>query len=95
MADRELTLDTLVTANPGLMVSEVEGELVMMDVEKGSYYGLDPVAARIWQSVQQPTSVGDVCAQMLEHYDVEPETCQTEVLAFVVDLERAGLVALT
>lgn len=93
MTDGTLTLDSIVTASTGLMVSEVDGELVMMDIVKGTYYGLDPVAARIWQAVAQPTSIADVCAQMLAQYEVDPATCEAEVLAFVADLEKAGLVS--
>lgn len=92
MADHALTVNSIVTASSGLMVSEVDGELVMMDVEKGTYYGMDPVAARIWKAVAAPTSIAEVCAQMTEQYDVDPATCEAEVLAFVSDLRDAGLV---
>lgn len=96
MADEQtVTLETVVTANSGLMVSEVDGELVMMDIEKGTYYGLDPVAARIWQAVGQPTRVADVCAQMLEQFDVDQDRCEAEVLAFIADLQSSGLVSCT
>lgn len=90
-----LTLDSVVATNPGFMTSEVDGELVMMDVEKGTYYGLDPVASRIWQELAEPTRLGDVCTRLIATYDVEQDRCESEVLAFVADLQRNGLVTVS
>jgi hypothetical protein len=93
MADASpITLDTVIVATPGLMASEVDGELVMMHIEKGTYYGLDPVGARIWQLIAEPTSVGDVCTLLVERYEVDEDTCRTEVIAFATDMVAEGLV---
>lgn len=89
-----VTLDSVVTANAGLMASEVDGELVMMDVDKGTYYGLDPVGSRIWQELSEPTRLADVCARLRSNYDVDQDRCESEVLAFVADLQRNGLVTI-
>ncbi len=91
-ADEPLTLDTMVAASSGMMVSEVDGELVMMDIERGTYYGLDPMAARIWQAVAEPTRIVDLCDTLMQRFEVDPDTCHAEVLAFVGDLRREGLV---
>ena len=87
-----ITLQTVLVASPDLMASEVDGELVMMHVEKGSYYGLDPVAARIWQALQEPKSVDEVCALMMQRYDVDEATCRSEVTAFATQLLDEGLI---
>ena len=76
-----ITLQTVLVASPDLMASEVDGELVMMHVEKGSYYGLDPVAARIWESLKEPKSVDEVCTLMMQRYDVDEATCVAQALA--------------
>ncbi len=90
-----VTLDSVVVAHGSLMSSEVDGELVMMDVDKGTYYGLDPVAARIWAAIAEPARLGDVCSSLVERYDVDHDTCAAEVLAFVGQLRDAGLVTVT
>jgi hypothetical protein len=93
MADvSPITLDTVLVASPGLMASEVDGELVMMHIDKGTYYGLDPVAARIYQALAEPKSVGEVCELMLQKFEVDPDTCRTEVLSFSQDLLSEGIV---
>ena len=55
-------------------------------------YSLTDDDELVWQAVAQPTRVGDVCAQLLEQYDVDAATCEAEVLTFVGELRDAGLV---
>jgi len=94
MTPLPLTLDPVVTVASGLMSSEVDGELVMMDVERGAYYGLDPIAARIWAGIAEPVRLGDLCALLVAEYDIDKDTCEAEVLAFMTDLHSSGLIAL-
>ncbi|MBF0507627.1 MAG: PqqD family protein [Deltaproteobacteria bacterium] len=44
--------DSTVCREEGLLAGEMAGETVMMSIEKGEYYALDPVAGRIWRLIE-------------------------------------------
>ena len=86
-----LTLDSLVSRSDQLMGSRVENELVMMDIESGEYYALDPVAAHIWDCLVEPILISDLCALLRKRYAVEEDRCQLEVLNLLREIQVKGM----
>ena len=74
------------------MASDIGGETVILGLQKGHYYGLDAVGARIWQLIQTPTSVADLQRAIVAEYDVAPERCEADLLALLQQLIDAGVV---
>ncbi len=66
----------------------------MLQLESGVYHGLNPVAGRVWELLETPSTVGQVVDALLEEYDVERERCESDVAALLVALREAGLVEL-
>ena len=66
--------------------------LAMMDIDAGTYYLLDDVAATVWSRLEQPTRVTDLVAELRESYDVEAEQCEADLLPFLSRLHEKGLV---
>ena len=64
----------------------------MMSVAAGRYYGLNAVASRIWELLDSPKTIAQLCAQLSEEFEVDAQTCEAEVLKFVQDLIDNGLV---
>ena len=87
-----LSPDSVVAVTKDQMASDVGGETVILGLTAGRYYGLDAVGARVWQLIQSPTAVSDVCRTIVAEYDVEPERCETDVLALLQKMADAGLV---
>ena len=71
---------------------ELGAERVLLNVESGRYYGLDPVGSRIWDLLVEERSVAQLQAILLEEYDVDPPTCGRELRELLVRLRGAGLV---
>jgi hypothetical protein len=84
--------DSVVVRNKELVFREVDGETVMLSVETGKYYGLDPVGGKIWELIEQPMAVSELCARLLEEFDVELETCEQDVLCFLNQLAEEQIV---
>ena len=74
--------------------AKVGDELVMMSAASRHYVGLSPVGARIWELIEQPRSLDDVCALLQDEYDVTAVVCRGEVEAFLRELMDHGAVAL-
>ena len=74
-----------------VLTSHVGDETVMLDVEKGYYYGLDPVATRVWDLAAEPIVVTTLCERLTAEFDVDLATCTQDVLAFLESLHANGL----
>jgi hypothetical protein len=72
--------------------SEIGGEVVILDLEAGVYFGLNEVGARIWSLLKDPVGVEDVCMVIVEDYDVTADRCREAVLALFQDLADRGLI---
>lgn len=87
--------DLLVSRNGGLLEAEVDGEMVGLHVESGTCYGFNDTAYRIWQLVERPVRLSQLCVTLSEEYDVDPATCQRDIRAVLKDLDDDGLVTLS
>ena len=81
-----VALDTIICRSDALLSSNIGDDVVMMNIERGEYYGLEAVAARIWALTEHAVSVESLCERLAAEYDVVPEQCRREVLAFVDEL---------
>ncbi|HCY84773.1 MAG TPA: lasso peptide biosynthesis PqqD family chaperone [Desulfobacteraceae bacterium] len=79
-------LETTVVCSTEVVSTKVEGEVVMMSIEQGTYSGLDAIGSEIWRLLEKPISVSEICKAMTARYDVEKEQCEKDVLAFLNDL---------
>ena len=84
--------DSVVVRNRELVFREVDGETVMLSVETGKYYGLDLVGGKIWELIEQPMAVSELCARLLEEFDVGREACEQDVLCFLNQLAEEQIV---
>lgn len=83
---KEIGLDTIVVQASGLVAADLDGEKVMLSIEKGQYFSLNGVAGRIWELLEKPLTVREIVAVLQKEYAVEAETCQVEVLEFLKEL---------
>jgi hypothetical protein len=75
-----------------MIAAESDGEMIVLDAERGDFLQLNKTAARIWALLEEPLSFGDLCARLAEQFAVDAADCREDVLAFVGDLSRRGLV---
>jgi hypothetical protein len=87
-----LSLTSRVVRAGEAITAAVDEELVMMDVQAGKYYGLNTVGAEIWQLLESPISVQDLCTTLTQSFEVPSERCTAEVLQFLEQLHTKGLV---
>ena len=86
--------DTVLTRSEEVLEADIDGEKVMMSIERGEYYGLDNIGSEIWAMFEKPRAVSEVCATMGARYNVSPEDCERDVVAFLGDLVADGTLRL-
>jgi hypothetical protein len=84
--------DTTVRAVENQISTEIEGELVVLQLEEGEYFGLDGVGPRIWELLQESRTVGDIEDRLTEEYDVSRERVRRDVDDLLADLGDAELI---
>lgn len=71
---------------------EVGEESVILNLESGTYFGLDPVGARIWQLIEDGKSLDQICTVMVDEYEVTRDVLERDVLKLAQDLADQQLV---
>jgi len=73
---------------------EVDGEMVLLDMNSENYFGLDAVGTVIWQAMQEHKKLGDVLNFLIEYYEIDEEILKNDLLQFVENLEKSGLITI-
>ena len=76
-----ISLNSTVVAVQDQVSADLGGEVAILQLGSGVYYGLDEVGARIWSLIQEPRRVSQVRDILLAEYEVEGDRCQRDVLA--------------
>ncbi|HIK55714.1 MAG TPA: PqqD family protein [Synechococcales cyanobacterium M55_K2018_004] len=92
LSETPLTDQTQIVATSELVASELAGEVVILSLKSGLYYGLNEVGSCIWNLIQQPISVAEIRQALLSQYEVEFDQCDRDLKALLSDLSHAGLV---
>ncbi len=72
-------------------VREFDGELVILDLAKGDYFGVNEVGARLWVGLARGKSVKEIAAEFAPDYDVTPSRLVVDLLALANDFVGRGL----
>jgi hypothetical protein len=91
MNKKNISTESVVNQIEDIVASDIDDEKVMMSVEMGQYYGLDPVGSRVWELIGKPVKVSALIDALLLNYDVDRETCERDVLEFLEQLHEAGI----
>jgi Coenzyme PQQ synthesis protein D (PqqD) len=73
---------------------DLAGEVAILNIKSGVYYGLDPIGAHIWNLMQEPRQVVEIQNSIASEYDVEPERCARDVVGLLEQLLAEGLIEL-
>lgn len=88
-----MNLDDKVTIRDQVMARQVGEETVILDLASGTYFGLDPVGARVWQLLAEGKTLAAACATMLAEYEVTREDLERDVLALAEELRVKRLIS--
>ena len=72
--------------NPDLIWTDVDGETVMLSIERGEYFGLGGIGGHIWQLLAEPVTVDEICQSVVAEFDVDADTCRADVSALLMEL---------
>ncbi len=75
-----------------MLQSEVDGDVVALNIDRGMCYGLNGVGSHIWRLLEDWTTPGEICSALTRDYDVDPETCRSEVSRLIGEMAEESLI---
>lgn len=75
-----------------VIAQTIAGETVILDIDAGLYFGLDPIGARIWQLMAEGAPLNGVADQMMMEYEVSREQLERDVDDLITKLLENSLV---
>jgi hypothetical protein len=80
-----------VLVSEAVVSAELDDEAVLLNVQTGTYFGLDAVGTRIWKLLEQGATQEQICEHMLDEYEVEPDRLRSDVSQFLELMADKGL----
>jgi len=92
---KEITLRSDVTLSEDAVFKELSGEAVILNLESGTYFGLNAVGTRVWALLQEHKSLDETFQALSQEFDVDPKVLERDLVELVEQLRAKGLVNVT
>ena len=90
----EVSFSSRVRAADNVLIRELEGESVLLNLDSESYFGLDDVASRMWAVLTTSESIEDSLQALTREYDVSEAQLREDLQVLVDELAEHGLIEL-
>jgi hypothetical protein len=81
-----VTIDSVLVRDTGLDATDLDGQVVVLNVPAGAYFGFNAVASEIWHLLSEPRRVGEIFGKLSQNHDVDATTLSRDVLPFLQTL---------
>jgi Coenzyme PQQ synthesis protein D (PqqD) len=88
-------MDRFEVNRPAVVGSIVDGEVVAINLDTGSYYNIAGAGTDVWAAVEQPASAEEVVARLARRYKVPVDGITPAVTRFMDELLAEGLIRST
>jgi len=88
----QLTVDDRVSVNGDVVFRDLDGEVVLLHLQRGTYFGLDPVGTRVWQALVEHGRARPAVALLLAEYDVTADALESDVARLLDELSANDLI---
>jgi hypothetical protein len=76
----------------GVASQVVNGEAVLLDIERGEYFSLNFVGSRIWELCDGTRSATEIVSVIYEEFDVAKDVITADTQEILDELEKEKLV---
>jgi hypothetical protein len=84
-----------VTVPDDVLISQLQGESVILNLDSERYYGLDDVGTRFLSVLTTSDSIETAYELLRDEYNVDPQVLRTDLLALIESLIDKGLLIRT
>lgn len=80
-----------VTVPDDVLISNLQDESVILNLDSERYYGLDNVGTRFLSVLTTSESIESAYERLRDEYDVDPQILRNDLLALIENLVDQGL----
>jgi hypothetical protein len=86
-----VTLSDRLRVPQGVLVSGLQQESVLLNLESERYFGLDDIGTKMFSVLSSSDSIEAAYKTLLSEYEVEPEALKNDLLSLAGNLVEQGL----
>lgn len=88
-----MTSNTKFVASEKVVARELGDEFVLLNLESGTYFGMNEVGGRAWELLgRDGMNLAELCEAMGKNYEVDPEVLAKDLEELFASLVENGLV---
>jgi len=76
----------------GVVFQSMPPDTVLLNLDNGFYYSINPIGAAVWEYCDGNRSISNIIAQISKESDVSADDIQEDILDFIHDLTKEGLI---
>ncbi len=73
----------MISRKEGWLSARAGAQMLMFHAERDIYIGLTEVGSRVWEMIEQPRSLDEICTLLQAEFAVDDATCRAEVTSFL------------
>jgi hypothetical protein len=74
------------------MARRVDGDVVILDITSGQFFGINDVGALVWDLLEHDTTRDDLVDAVTAQFDVDAAQARDDIDTLIAQLSDAGLV---
>lgn len=82
----------MIKKNENLCISKKNGEIVILNMKNGNFFGLQDVSYDIWQAIEKYQDVELVIDEIVKIYNVNRKEAECDVRDLIKEMKENGLV---
>jgi hypothetical protein len=90
-----ITVESVVSWSETPVATEVDREVVVMNIGRGRCYGLGETGTSVWRRLESPIRVDDLCRELMLEYNADAQTLVGDVIALLEQMQEEGLIKST
>jgi hypothetical protein len=88
-----INIKSVITQNNQLFLSnDLNNEMVLMNLDNGSYIGLNEISTQIWKILDKPSEVAELISILTQKYNVDHETCEQQTIVFLEKMFEQNMI---
>ena len=91
--DSKLSLMQTWTLKSGVIETDLDDELVLLDPKTQGMFSLNATGRVIWHGLKNAESLEVIAQKLEQQFTVTLEQAQTDANALIAELEKAGLIS--
>ncbi|GMU42750.1 MAG: PqqD family protein [Xanthomonadales bacterium] len=84
--------DSPLRLRPGVVAQSIQGEMLLLDTEAGSYFDLNPSGTLMLEGLLAGQGFDEVIARVLQQFEAEGARVRADLLTLLAALRAARLV---